>query len=384
MPIDILTVTTELDRNDRLAEIGGTSYLTKLVTDTPTSLHASAYAKIVRETSTRRQLLQAANEIAKAAYDAEVSIEETVSKSISSVVDVAGRATAGQTHTSHDVFSSVYDRVDQLSQQPEDQFPGVPTGIFDLDRLLGGGLQPGRLVIIGGRPGQGKTSLILTMLHNIAVAGKKRAAIFSLEMDNDELGQRMVAINSGIDGQIIQTGKLRDDQWNQFTTSIEFLSETNLLFDDTAYLTPSQIRAKCKRIQAQGALDLVVVDYLGLLNSDRQYRNRVDEVSEISRSLKQLARELKVPILAAHQLNREVEGRADKRPQLSDLRDSGSVEQDADVVGLIWQDQREASHVYLDVAKHRNGPTGQVPLLFQRNTTRFQSIARGYPNAQIH
>jgi replicative DNA helicase len=377
IPIDFVTISEQLESAGQLTEIGGPAYLTKLISDTPTSLHAEAYAKLIKATATRRRLLNAANQIARLAYNTETSVEDAVTGCIASVVEIAGDATSGQIKTAKQVFSEVYDQVDQLSQQPQDQFPGVPTGIYDLDRLMGGGMQKSRLYVLGGRPGQGKTSLLLTILHYAAYEKRKKVAVFSLEMDNNELGQRMASMDSSIEGQAIQTGKLQDGDWEKFTHSIEGLSEAPILFDDTAYLSPAQLRAKSKRIQAQYGLDLVILDYLGLLTPDRQYKSRVDEVSEVSRCLKQLSRELKVPILAAHQLNRAVEQRAEKKPQLSDLRDSGSVEQDADVVWLISQDERNTHIVHLEVAKHRNGPTGNVDMLFQKSTTQFVSLARG-------
>jgi replicative DNA helicase len=376
-PIDILTVTKELEKSDQLAEIGGSSYLMGCVSNTPSSMHAGTYAKYIKDAATRRRLIAAADQIARIAYNQSDSIEKTVSDSITSVLEIAGDAVAGQTKSAHDVFSDLYDHVEDLAAKPDNYFPGVPTGLADLDTLMGGGLQPSRLYICGGRPGQGKTSLLLTILHHVAYKKRHKVAVFSLEMDNLELAQRLAAIDAELNGQTIQTGKLTEEDWGKFTVSIDSLANIPVMFDDTAYLTPSQMRAKCKRIQAQFGLDLVILDYLGLLTPDREYGKRVDEVSEISRAMKQLAKELKVPILAAHQLSRAVEQRTEKRPQLSDLRDSGSIEQDADCVWFIYQDESREKVAHLETAKHRNGPTGMVNLVFLKEQTRFVPLERG-------
>jgi replicative DNA helicase len=375
-PVDTLTVCDELSRVGRLEEIGGPAYVMQHTMRVPTSLHAESYADIVRDRRIRRDLLTAARRQTMLAYDTSQSIEDVMSQSMSAVSDAAGTALQGQTRSAHDVFSSLYDQVEALSRQPANVLPGVPTGLVDLDRLLGGGLQKGRFYIVGGRPGQGKTSLLLTMLYNAAYECRRKVAVFSLEMENEELGTRLISIQTSINGQKISTGKIEETDWDSFVTGIETGSMAPIQFDDNAYLTPSQLRAKCKRIQAMFGLDLVILDYIGLMNPDRHYNNKVDEVSSLSRSLKLLSRELHVPVLAAHQLSRAVEGRADGEPQMSDLRDSGGLEQDADAVMLIYQDKEQALLSHLKLDKQRAGPTGVIDLVFNKSCTRFNSLAR--------
>ena len=376
--VDIITVRKKLELNKKLEETGGASYLMDIVNDTPTSIHAEAYAKLIKESSTRRRLIQTCAEIAKLAYDQGEQINDIMSTSISGILNIASSSIEGKIKSARDVFSEVYDMVQEMSSRDENDLPCVATGFVDLDKILGGGLQNSRLYTLGGRPGNGKTSLLMSVLYNIAynVASRnKTTLVFSLEMDSLELGQRLISIDSGIDGQIIQSGKLMDSQWTIFTNSFDKLSRGNIFIDDSSYMTPAQMRAKCKHVEAEHGLDLIMLDYLGLMNSDRKYTSRVDEVSEISRSLKRIARDMKVPVFDAHQLNREVEKRAEKKPQLSDMRDSGSVEQDSDCVLLIHPDEDNDALVHLNVAKQRNGPTGIADLVFLKSNTKFVSRA---------
>jgi len=278
------------------------------------------------------------------------------------------------------VLSEYYDRIDQLSQRT-DEIYGVPTGLIDIDRLLGG-LQKSDLLIIAGRPGSGKTGFLLSVAKNAAQKHKKHVAIFSLEMSNEQLVQRLIAQETGIDTQRLRTGKLNDDEWPIFTHAIEVLSDTHIYLDDTPAITPLQLRTKCRRLALEYELDLVIVDYIQLMSGDVRTDNRVQEVSYISRNLKVLARELNVPVLAAAQLSRAVEQRADKRPVLSDLRESGSLEQDADIVmfihrpDMLEKDSPRQNVAEIIVAKHRNGPTHPgIELVFLSNLARFENAA---------
>jgi len=378
-PIDLLTVSSELDQAGQLAEVGGPAYLTSLINNVPTSLHAEAYGKIVESTAIRRRMLSAANTIAKLAYQQESTVETVMDEAEKTIFGVSERRTVRDLRTIKQVLSEYYDRIDFLSRRPEDYF-GVPTGFTDLDRLLGG-LQPSDLLIVAGRPGSGKTAFLLSAARNAAVKFKKHVAIFSLEMSAEQLVQRIISQETGIDSQRMRTGKLDTDEWPLFAHAIEVLNDTVIFLDDTPALTPLQIRTKCRRLHMEFQLDLILVDYLQLMSSGIRSENRVQEVSYISRNLKVLARELNVPVLAAAQLSRAIEQRADKEPQLSDLRESGSLEQDSDIVMFIHRPEQYDKDTIMQnitqikIAKHRNGPTGTVELVFRKNLAKFENAA---------
>jgi replicative DNA helicase len=379
VPIDFLTVSEELDQMGQLAEVGGPSFLSELVSNVPTSLHAEAYGRIIEENSIRRRMLEAANDIAKLAYKEGSGIDEVMDDAEKAVFGVSERRMTRDLQPIQQVLSDYYDRIDQLASMGEDIF-GVPTGFIDLDRLLMG-LQPSDFIIIAGRPGTGKTAFMLSAAKNAAQVHKKHVAVFSLEMSNEQLVQRLIAQETGIDSQRLRTGKLNEDEWALFTHSIEVLSDTRIFLDDTPALTPLQLRTKCRRLHLEYQLDLILVDYLQLMSSGNRVENRVQEVSYISRNLKVLARELNVPVLAAAQLSRAVEQRADKEPQLSDLRESGSLEQDADIVMFIHRpelyekDTLKKNIAQIKIAKHRNGPIGTVELIFRNNLAKFENAA---------
>ena len=379
IPIDLLTVSEELDQMGQLAEVGGPAYLTALVNHVPTSLHAEAYGRLVEVTAIRRRMLAAANEIAKLAYQEEASIDTVMDEAEKAVFGVSERRMTRDLQTIQQVLSEYYDRIDQLTTRGEDVY-GVPTGFIDLDRLLSG-MQPSDFLIIAGRPGMGKTAFMLSAAKNAAQTHKQHVAIFSLEMSNEQLVQRLIAQETGIDSQRLRTGKLEEDEWPVFTHAIEVLSDTHIFLDDTPALTPLQLRTKCRRLHLEYRLDLIIIDYLQLMNGGIRTENRVQEVSHISRNLKVLARELNVPVLAAAQLSRAVEQRADKEPQLSDLRESGSLEQDADVVMFIHRpelyekDTLKQNIAQIKIAKHRNGPIGTIELIFRSNLAKFENAA---------
>jgi len=379
MPIDVLTVSEELDQLGQLAEVGGPAYLTSLINKVPSSLNAEAYGRLVEHTGIRRRMLDAANEIAKLAYKEELGIEEVMNEAEKNVFGISERRLTRDLQPIQEVLSEYYDRIDQLSQRDDEAY-GVPTGFIDLDRLLGG-LQPSDLIIIAGRPGMGKTAFMLSAAKNAAQTHKKHVAIFSLEMSNEQLVQRLISQETGIDTHRLRTGKLNEDEWPLFTQAIEVLGDTRIFLDDTPSLTPLQIRTKCRRLHMEYHLDLVILDYLQLMSSGSRSENRVQEVSYISRNMKILARELSVPVLAAAQLSRAIEQRADKDPQLSDLRESGSLEQDADVVMFIHRpeiyekDTLKQNIAQIKVAKHRNGPVGMVEMVFRNNLAKFENAA---------
>jgi len=377
--IDLVTVTEELDQKGHLVDIGGAAYITKLSNNVPSSLHAEAYGHRVEETAIRRRMLEAANKIAKLAYEENLTLDTVMDDSEKAVFNVSQRRTTQDLQPIRTVLSDYFDRMEELSQRDE-ELVGVPTGFIDIDRMLGG-LQPSDLLIIAGRPGMGKTGFILSAIKNAALTHKKHVAIFSLEMSNEQLVQRIIAQETGIDSTRLRSGKLSPDEWLLFTQAIEVLSDTHIFLDDTPALTPLQLRTKCRRLHLEYKLDLIVVDYLQLMGGDMRTNNRVQEVSDISRNMKILARELNVPVLAAAQLSRAVEQRSDKRPVLSDLRESGSLEQDADIVMFIYrpevyeEDSQFKNLAEIIIAKHRNGPTGEVQLVFRKNLAKFENAA---------
>jgi replicative DNA helicase len=324
-------------------------------------------------------MLTAANDIAKLAYQEETSVESVMDDAEKAIFGVSERRMTRDLQSIQQVLSDYYERIDQLSSRDEDTY-GVPTGFIDLDRLLGG-LQPSDLLIVAGRPGSGKTAFMLSAAKNAAQTFKKHVAVFSLEMSNEQLVQRMIAQETGIDSQRLRMGKLEEEEWPLFAHAIEALSGTIIFLDDTPGLTPLQLRTKCRRLHMEFKLDLILVDYLQLMSGGRRSENRVQEVSYISRNMKILARELDVPVLAAAQLSRAIEQRADKEPQLSDLRESGSLEQDADIVMFIHRpelyekDTLKQNLAQIKVAKHRNGPIGTIDLVFRSSIAKFENAA---------
>ena len=377
VPIDILTINEELDQMGLLTEVGGPAYLSILVNNVPTTLHAEAYAKIMVESAVRRRMLQAANEIAKLAFSSDISVETAMDEAAKAVFNVGEGRIKSELKPISEVVAE-YDRhISALVRRGNEAY-GVLTGFIDLDRLLIG-MQPSDFLIIAGRPGQGKTGFLISVAKNAAQMYNKHVAIFSLEMSNEQLVQRLIAQETGIDSQRLRTGKLQDDEWELFYQACASLSKTYVFLDDTPAITPMQMRTKCRRLHLEYNLDLIIVDYIQLMTTGRRVDNRVQEVSEISRQLKSLARELNVPVLAAAQLSRAVEQRADKQPVLSDLRESGSLEQDADVVMFIYRpdaydkDSAMPNLAKILVSKHRNGPTGSIDLVFRSKLAKFEN-----------
>jgi replicative DNA helicase len=329
--------------------------------------------------SIRRKMITAANKIASLAYKSDDSIDFVMSEAEKTIFGVSERRTKHEVQPIRAVLSDYYDRIDELAKRPED-FHGVPTGFTDLDKLLNG-LQPSDFLIIAGRPGQGKTGFLLTLAKNAALIHKKHVAIFSLEMSNEQVVQRLIAQETGISSHNLRNGKLVGNEWELFNHAIEVYSDTHMYLDDTPALTPLQLRTKCRRLHMEYGIDLVIIDYLQLMGGDSRNDNRVQEVSHISRSLKVLARELNVPVLAAAQLSRAVEQRTDKKPMLSDLRESGSLEQDADIVMFIYRpdeyekDSDKNNITKILISKHRNGPVGEIDLIFRGELTRFENAA---------
>jgi replicative DNA helicase len=320
-------------------------------------------------------MLAAANEMAKLAYQEDRELDSIIDSAEKSVFNLSERRIRRDMQPINSVISQYYDRVSTQSASGE-EIKGVPTELIDLDKVLGG-LQKSDLLIVAGRPASGKTGFLITIAKNAAIKHKKHIAMFSLEMSNEQLVQRMIAQETRINSQKLRSGIIEPDQWDIFTQAVDVLSNTKIFLDDTPAMTPIQMRTKCRRLHLEQRIDLVLVDYIQLMSGDTRTDNRVQEVSYISRNLKTLARELNVPVLAAAQLSRAVEQRSDKTPMLSDLRESGSLEQDADIVMFIHRkdenkdDSSPNELVELMVAKHRNGPTKNIEMIFRKELAMF-------------
>jgi replicative DNA helicase len=379
LPADFVTVVDELSRHEQLEMIGGPAYLTSLLNIVPTSVNAEYYGHIVERTSVMRRLIAAAGEIAALAYEEREEVDEVIDQAERILFDVSQRRISKSLVPIREIIKDYYDRIEFLVEH-RDETLGVPTGFADLDRLLGG-LQPSDLIIIAARPGVGKSSLATTIAGNAALRDNAVVAIFTLEMSAEQLVQRMISAQTGIDSQRLRLGRLEDTEWVHFTRASGTLSEASIFIDDSPSPSPMEIRTKARRLAAEYDLDLIIVDYLQLMQAgDRRSENRVQEISYISRALKGLARELNVPVVALSQLSRAVESRENKKPQLSDLRESGSIEQDADVVMFIYRDEMynedsdRANIADIIVAKHRNGPLDTVALRFDPSLTKFADL----------
>ena len=375
-PLDVLNITENLDQHGKLGEIGGAAYLTTLINSVPSSLHAVSYGHIVEGTAIRRRMLAAANQIAQLAYREDEPVEAVMDDAVKAVHDVGDKLHKRDLLPFSQIMPSLYDPVDRAAQaRQRGEILGVTSGFKDFDNLLGG-LQPADLIVVASRPGVGKTSFLLSLMKNAAEQARpKHIAIFSLEMPNEQLGLRIIAQETGLNTQRLRNGDLGEQEWGQFIQAIDDLSQLPIFVDDTPSISPLQMLAKARRLHRQNKLDLLVVDYLQLMSGGRYFGNRVQEVSYISRQLKLIAKELNIPVLAAAQLSRAVEQRADKRPVLSDLRESGAIEQDSDVVMFLYRSEdAQDGHTEVIVAKHRNGPLGVVPLQFVEQQAKFQDI----------
>lgn len=373
-PVDFLTLTAALERQEQLQAIGGSAYILQLISAVPSAINIESYAHMVEQASVRRRLLEVASEIAKLAYDEEKGIGEVVDQSERALFAVSQQRIARDLRPVQEVVGTYRDYLYNLYAH-RGELMGVTSGFRDLDRLLGG-FQRSDLIVLAARPGVGKTSLLLTMALKAAEKGKL-VAIFSLEMSAEQLVQRMISSLSRVDAQRLRIGNLQDEDLPKIEDAIGHLADLPIYIDDTPALTPLQLRTKCRRLHSEHGLDMAYVDYLQLMTADTRTENRVQEVSYLSRMLKALARELDTPILTASQLSRAVEQRQDRRPVLSDLRESGSIEQDADVVMFIYRDDmyhpetQQLNIAEIMVAKHRSGPLGTVQLYFNRNLTQF-------------
>jgi replicative DNA helicase len=374
-PVDFLTLCEELDRSGKLAEVGGQAFLTGLINLVPSSLHAEAYAQIIKQAAVRRQMLATASKVARLAYKEDTTLEKVVNESVKEIFAVRDQLPSRRIDPFSRVLELLYTQVGQDIQGQAST--GVATGFCELDNLLQG-LQPSDLVVVAGRPGMGKTSFLLSVTRHTASVQQKNVLVFTLETSREQLSLRLLAQETGIEAARIRRGKLDKREWQSFTQAIESLKSLHLFLDDTPAISIPQMLATCRRLYLEKRLDLVVVDYLQLLSGGERFENRVQEVSFVTRQLKALARELNVPVLAAAQLSRAVEQRADKHPLLSDLRESGSIEMDADMVLFIYQAEDYGANNQVDiiVAKQRNGPTGTVRLEFHKPLALFSDPKR--------
>ena len=379
-PVDLLTLTDELQRKKELEPVGGSAYLTELTTYVPTAAHAEAYAEMVAQKSVRRRLIKASGDISELGYDEDTSTQELLEKAEAELFSVSDQSLKQDVISLESILTESFDRLEELHKN-KGQLRGIRTGYRDLDNMTAG-LQRSDLVILAARPAMGKTTFVTNLAYNVATIAKQPVLFFSLEMSKEQLVDRMLADASGVDAWNIRTGNLSDEDFTKLSEAMGEMAEAPIYIDDTPGLTVLEMRTKARRINHEQPLGLIIVDYLQLMQgSGRSDGNRVQEVSEISRGLKLIARELNVPLIALSQLSRTVETRSPQIPQLSDLRESGSIEQDADIVTFIYRpgyyepDNPEFENITdLIIAKHRNGPTGKVQLFFHPERLRFMSL----------
>lgn len=386
-PIDIVTVTTLLANSDKLDIAGGVTYLTDLASSVPTAANIDYYSKIVEEKALLRRLISTATDIVTKTFSREDEVEEVLDEAERSILEVSSRKNVNAFKPIKDVLIEVYDNIEQL-HHAKDDVTGIPTGYRDLDRMTSG-FQRNDLIIIAARPSMGKTAFALNIAQNVAINTDENVAIFSLEMGADQLVSRMLCAEGNIDSQRLRTGKLEQKDWGKLTMAMGSLSHAGIYIDDSPGIRVTDIRSKCRRLKQEHGLGMIIIDYLQLIQGSGHSRdNRQQEVSEISRSLKGLARELEVPLIALSQLSRSVESRQDKRPMMSDLRESGSIEQDADIVGFLYRDdyydsESEQQNIEIILAKQRNGPTGTVELAFVKEFNKFVDLDFRYGDSDV-
>lgn len=388
---DVVTLSEYLENKGELETAGGLEYIASLANETPGAANAISYAKILRERSVLRSLISAGNQISGNAYlNDGREASELVDEAERLVFDIAEKGARGRAGFEHlkDVLPDTIDRIELLSKS-EGDITGVATGYKEFDKLTAG-LQSGDLVIIAGRPSMGKTSLAINIAENAAIGSKVPTAIFSMEMPKEQLAFRMISSLGRVDQSHLRTGKFPDEDWSRINTAVQLMSDAPIYIDDTPALSPTEIRARARRLKRESGLGLIVLDYIQLMQVHGTTENRATEISEISRSLKALAKELSVPIIALSQLNRSVESRTDKKPIMSDLRESGALEQDADLILFIYRDEvynpdtPRKGVADISIAKQRNGPIGDFPLTFVGRYTKFENwVPDAYVNETV-
>jgi replicative DNA helicase len=380
-PADAITVANELSRRGELQRIGGAPYLHTLIASVPTAANAGYYARIVRERAILRRLVEAGTRIVQMGYTGDADADDLVDRAQAEVYAVTDRRIAEDYHSLSEIMPGALDEIESIGSRGG-QMTGVPTGFADLDSLTNG-LHPGQMVVIAARPAVGKSALALDFARSATIRHGRPTVLFSLEMGRNEITMRLLAAEAKVPMNLMRTGQLSDDDWNRLAKRMSEVADAPLFIDDSPNMSLMEIRAKCRRLKQRHDLKMVIIDYLQLMSSPKRVENRQQEVSEMSRSLKLLAKELEVPVIALSQLNRGPEQRQDKKPMLSDLRESGSIEQDADVVILLHREDAyekespRAGEADLIIAKHRNGPTATVTVAFQGHYSRFVDMAPG-------
>jgi replicative DNA helicase len=380
-PQDIITVSNQLKDQNKLEEAGGVRYLATLTSIVPVTSNLFHYAKIIRQKAVLRNLISVNTDIASRCYEEQGDIDTLVDEAEQAIFEIA-RSKSDQSFTAlKRIIPGAFEAVEQLYKRKE-QITGVPTGFTELDKMTAG-LQPADLIILAGRPSMGKTAFAMNIAQNASLLEKTGVAIFSLEMSKEQLAMRLLCSAGHIDSQRVRTGKLHNEDWPKLTRAVGMLTEAPMYIDDTPAISVLEMRAKVRRLAAQYPLGMIIVDYLQLMRGRNSTENRTQEISEISRSLKAMAKELKVPVIALSQLNRSLESRPDKRPMMSDLRESGAIEQDADVICFIYRDEvynkaednPNQGIAEIIIGKQRNGPTGTVKLTFIKEFTMFENLS---------
>ena len=385
VPLDIITLTEDLQKKNELNEVGGVEYITEVMNFVPVATNVEYYIKGVEEKALLRNLIETATSIAEDGYNPEEDLNDTLDSAERKILNIVKTRKTTEFKSIQEVMNQAEKNLEKLAET-KGEVTGLPTGWYDLDKLTSG-LHENQFIIIAARPAMGKTAFALNLATNVAINTGKTVAVFNLEMGAEQLANRIISSLGQLEGYKLQSGKLLNEDWKRVNEAISQLEDTNIFIDDTPGITIGEIRAKCRRLaNSEKGLSLVVIDYLQLISGGKNYgANRQQEVSDISRSLKTLAMELNIPIIALAQLSRAVEGREDKRPLMSDLRESGSIEQDADIVSFLYRDDyynKEArnedntSIVELIIGKHRNGPTATIELLFKKNTSTFLNLRK--------
>ena len=378
-PIDTISVINKLKKNKQIDDIGGAYFITGLVESVPTAANVESYAKIVLEKFMLRELIRASHELSKDAYNDRQDVGEILDAAEQTIFAITQDRLRGGVMPIDGILHETFQNLDRIASNPG-SVTGVASGLIDLDEITSG-FQKGDLVIIAGRPSMGKTALALSIMRNAAIDFKIPVGMFSLEMANHQLAQRLLCAEGRVDSHLVRTGKLPKNQWQNLSRAVGSLAEAEIYLDDTPAITVLELRAKARRLKAEKDLGLIIVDYLQLMQGPRNIESRQQEISNISRSLKALAKELDIPVIALSQLSRAVEQRSDHRPQLSDLRESGAIEQDADVVIFLYRswvysrEEEEKGRAQAIVAKQRNGPIGTVDLSFIDRFARFESVS---------
>jgi len=381
-PIDLVTATEALRHKGLIEKAGGAAYIGGLTDQVPSIENAEHYARIVRQKAILRKLIWVSTEIASEGYQSDAEVEDFLDRAEKAIFEVTARQVRPSFSRVRDILHDTFLRIEELYEK-KDLVTGVPSGYKDLDDLTAG-FQPSDLIIVAGRPGMGKTSFVLNIAQHAAIQTGKSVAVFSLEMSKEQLVTRLLCSEARVDSHRLRRGMLRDADWPKLTRAAGVLAEAPIFIDDTPGISTLEVRAKCRRLKSEANLGMVIIDYLQLMRGHGSYDVREQEISEISRSLKGLAKELSIPVIALSQLNRGVESRADKRPMISDLRESGAIEQDADVIMFIYRDEiynkesQDKGIAEIIVGKQRQGPTDSVRLAFLSEFTTFENLARGY------